>query len=63
MTSYMDCITDSMSKKQKLSILDGIVEKDADYIFSLRRILIKDPEKRLTLIWEDLENTYGHSFA
>ena len=59
-TSYMDHITDSMSTKQKLSILYRMVEKDVEEIFNLHSSLIKGPNERLALIWEDLENTYGH---
>ena len=59
-TRYMDPITDSMSTKQKLSILYGMVEKHVEEIFNLRRSLTKDPDERMALIWEDLENTYGH---
>ena len=38
----------------------GMVKKGADEIFKLCRSPMKDPEERLALIWEDLENTYGH---
>ena len=46
--------------KQKLRVLFGMVERDADEIFNLRRALTTDPEERLALVWEDLENIYGH---
>ena len=37
-----------------------MLEKDAEDIFNLRRALTTDPDERLTLAWEDLENIYGH---
>ena len=57
----MNRITDSMSTKQKLSILYWMVEKDAEQIFNLCRSFTKDPKEKLALIWEDHKNTYGHS--
>ena len=56
----MDRITDSMSSKQKLRVLYGMVEKDAEEIINLRHSLTKDPEERLTLISENFENIYGN---
>ena len=49
-TSYMDRITDSMSTKQKLRVLYGMIEKDSVEICNLRHSLTKDPEERLALI-------------
>ena len=37
-----------------------MVELEAEEIYNLKHELMKNPEKRLTLIWEDLENTYGY---
>ena len=43
-----------------MRILYGMVEKDVEEIFDLCCSLTKDPIERLALIWEDLEQTYGH---
>ena len=59
-TSYMDRITTNMSAHQKLRILYGMVEWEAEDIYNLRHELTKDPEKKLALISEDFENIYGH---
>ena len=56
----MGRIITNMSAQQKLRILYGIVERDVKEIYNLRLELPKDPEKRLALFWEDLENTYGN---
>ena len=56
----MDCITESMSSKQKLRVLFGMVERDVEEIFNLA--MATHPEERKTaLIWEDLENITGQA--
>ena len=44
MTSYIDRIVTNMSAQQKLRILYGMVEREAEEIYNLRHELTKDPE-------------------